>query len=191
MEATTISLVKGQKVDLTKGNAGLKSLMVGLGWDPQSSAHAFDLDASVIMLRGGKFAGKSDLIYFGNKVSSEGSVKHDGDNLTGDGDGDDEQIHVDLSKVPADVDQLVFVVNIYEAEARGQNLGQVKNAFIRLVDAGAEAKPELLKYDLSEDFSVETGVNMGKLYRHNGEWKFEATGTGLRGNLQVICDTFI
>lgn len=181
----TISVVKGQKVDLTKSNPGLTKIMVGLGWDPQTSGSLkFDLDASVILLdANGKY---KELVYFHHLTSADGAIVHSGDNLTGDGDGDDEKVYVSLPSASAD--QLVFVVNIFEGATRRQNFGMVKNAFIRVVDASTNA--ELLKYDLSEDFSVETGVTMARIYKHNGEWKFEATGTGFTGSLQDAIDKY-
>lgn len=180
-----LDLVKGQKVDLTKGNAGLKNLTVGLGWDPvkyQGQAN-FDLDASAFLLGAGDKAlnGQADIVYFKNLRHSSGAVTHSGDNLTGAGEGDDEQIKVDLSLIPANVEKIVFVVNIYDAVNRKQNFGQVKNSFIRVVDDATKA--ELLKYDLGEDYSTETAMIFGEIYKHNGEWKFNAVGTGSQDNL--------
>lgn len=177
-ETKSISLTKGNKVDLTKDAPGLQNAVLGLGWDTnQSGGAAFDLDASVFMLNAaGKLSNDKNFVYFRNLKSPCGSVEHSGDNLTGVGDGDDESVYVDLQKVPADVNELHFIVNIYDAAARRQNFGQVKNAFIRIYDKNTSA--EILRYDLSEDFSSQTAVLFGRLYRHNGAWKFEATGTG-------------
>jgi len=183
---TSISLVKGQKIDLSKDAPSLTKASLGLGWDTNSSGGAaFDLDASAFMLgANGKITNEKDFVYFKNLLSGCQSVKHTGDNLTGAGDGDDEVINVELDKVPAAIEQIVFVVNIYQAAERGQNFGQVKNAFIRLFDTNT--KQEVLKYDLSEDFSTATGVLFGRLYRHNGVWKFEASGVGENGGLQAF-----
>ncbi len=188
---TTISLEKGGKVDLTKEAPGLTKAALGLGWDTNSSGSgpAFDLDASAFMLgANGKIRNEKDFVYFKNLKSACGSVLHTGDNLTGAGDGDDETIHAQLDQIPADVEQVVFVVNIYDAENRRQNFGQVKNAFIRLYDANTNQ--EILKYDLSEDFSSATGVQFGRIYRHNGSWKFEATGLGEAGGLKAFLSKF-
>ncbi|OKL35671.1 TerD family protein [Domibacillus mangrovi] len=184
-----IVLQKGQRIDLTKGNPGLEKIMVGLGWDPvQKKAGGlrgmfsggggsnFDIDASVIMLQNDKFAGKENLVYFGNLKSSCGSIVHTGDNLTGDGDGDDEQILIDLKKIPASVNKLVFVVNIYDCKARKQDFGMVKNAFIRVVNSAS--KEELLKFSLSEDYSGSTSLLVAEIYRNGTDWKFAAVGTG-------------
>lgn len=179
-----ISLKKGQKVDLTKGNPGLSKLLVGLGWDVNKydGGADFDLDVSVFLLGSdGKVTSGDDFVFFNNLKHSSGSVISMGDNLTGEGEGDDEQVKVDLSKVPADIEKIDFTVTIYEAESRKQNFGQVSNAFIRIVDE--EKNEELIRYDLGEDFSIETAVIVGELYRHNGEWKFNAIGSGFNGGL--------
>lgn len=183
----SVSLQKGQKVDLTKGNAGLNKIIVGLGWDPVKKSGGFlggilggketqiDCDASVIMLNSNnKLAKKENVVYFGNLKDQAGSVKHSGDNLTGDGDGDDEQIQVDLSKIPNDVDHLVFVVNIYDCQRRKQDFGLIQNAFIRVVN-GANNQ-EVLKFNLSESYAGKTALLTGEVYRHNNEWKFSAMG---------------
>ena len=186
-----INLSKGQKVDLTKGNPGLKKIMVGLGWDVNAfdSGTSFDLDATVFMLgANGKCPTEKEFILYGNTEHATGSVKHLGDNLTGDGDGDDEQILVDLSTIPANVEKVAFAVTIYDAESRRQNFGQVSNAFIRIVDE--TTGNELIRYDLGEDFSIETAVVVGELYRHNGEWKFNAIGSGFQGGLAALCGHF-
>lgn len=186
-----INLQKGQKVDLTKGNPGLTKLMVGLGWDTNmyDGGADFDLDAAAFLLgTTGKVSADSDFVFYGNLNHGSESVVHMGDNLTGEGDGDDEQIMVDLSKVPAGVEKIAFTVTIYEAENRRQNFGQVSNAFIRIVD---EAKnQELIRYDLGEDFSIETAVVVGELYKHSGEWKFNAIGSGFQGGLAALCRNY-
>lgn len=186
-----INLSKGQKVDLTKGNPGLKNIkniMVGLGWDVNAfdSGVDFDLDAAAFMLGAdGKCPTDKEFVFYGNLKHASGSVNHMGDNLTGEGDGDDEQIQIDLSKVPANIEKIAFTVTIYDAETRHQNFGQVSNAFIRLVDEATNA--ELIRYDLGEDFSIETAVVVGELYRNNGEWKFNAIGSGFQGGLAALC----
>ncbi len=187
METASISLTKGEKVNLSKDHASLVRASIGCGWDVNASnGAAFDLDASVFMLNAaGKLAIQENFVFFNNLKSPCGSVTHTGDNLTGAGDGDDETINVDLSKVPTDVNEIQIIVNIYQGEQRKQNFGQVKNAFIRIYDT--DTKAEILKYDLGEDFSAETAVVFGRLYRHNGEWKFEATGTGEHAGL----DTYV
>lgn len=183
-----INLSKGQKVDLTKGNPGLKNIMVGLGWDANSfdSGTDFDLDAAAFMCAAnGKCPTEKEFVFYGNLEHVSGAVKHMGDNLTGDGDGDDEQIHVDLSAIPANVEKVAFTVTIYDADVRRQNFGQVSNAFIRIVDESTNQ--ELIRYDLAEDFSIETAIVVGELYRHNGEWKFNAIGSGFQGGLAALC----
>lgn len=183
-----VSLQKGQKVDLTKGNPGLKKIMVGLGWDVNQYDNGadFDLDASAFLLgENGKVACDEDFVFYGNLSHKSEAVIHQGDNLTGEGEGDDEQILVDLSKVPAGVSRIAFTVTIYEAEERRQNFGQVSNAFIRIVDDVTGS--EIIRYDLGEDFSIETAVVVGELYRHNGEWKFNAIGSGFNGGLAALC----
>lgn len=186
-----ISLAKGQKVDLTKGNPGLSKIMVGLGWDVNAfdSGTAFDLDTAAFMTGGnGKCPTEKEFIFYGNLEHTSGSVKHLGDNLTGNGDGDDEQILIDLSLIPANIDKIAFTVTIYDAETRRQNFGQVSNSFIRIVDE--RTGQELIRYDLGEDFSIETAVVVGELYRHNGEWKFNAMGSGFQGGLAALCGHF-
>ena len=183
-----VSLTKGQKVDLTKGNPGLSKLLIGLGWDVNKydGGSAFDLDAAAFLLSGaGKVSGDADFVFYGNLKHASGSVEHMGDNLTGEGEGDDEQIKVDLSAVPASVEKIDFTVTIYEAEERRQNFGQVSNAFIRVVDESTGT--ELIRYDLGEDFSIETAVVVGEIYRNNGEWKFNAIGSGFQGGLHALC----
>lgn len=182
-----VCLKKGQKVDLTKTNPGLKEVLIGLGWDTNKydGGKDFDLDSSVFMLgANGKVASDADFIFYGNLKHASGSVEHLGDNLTGVGEGDDEQIKIDLSKVPADVAKIDFTVTIYEAEERKQNFGQVENAFIHVMNAATGE--ELIRYDLGEDFSIETAVVIGELYRNQGEWKFSAIGSGFSGGLASL-----
>ncbi|AMM96129.1 MULTISPECIES: TerD family protein [Bacillus] len=184
-----ITLEKGQRIDLTKGKAGLTNILVGLGWDPVSQGGGFlgklfgggggadiDCDASVLMLKNDKFTENKDLIYFGNLKSKCGSVEHTGDNLTGEGDGDDEQVLVNLSKVPGNVNKLVFVVNIYDALRRNQHFGMIQNAYIRIVDRSNNQ--ELVKYNLKDEYAGKTSLIVGELYRHENDWKFAAVGNG-------------
>ena len=186
-----VNLSKGQKVDLTKTNPGLNKLHVGLGWDVNryDGSGDFDLDAVTFMLAGnGKVASDADFIFYGNKRHASGSVETLGDNITGAGDGDDEVIKVRLSDVPDSVQKITFAVSIYDADVRHQNFGQVENAFIRVVDESSNQ--ELIRYDLGEDFSIETSVVVGELYRYNGEWKFNAIGSGFMGGLAALCTNF-
>ena len=183
-----INLTKGQKVDLTKANPGLKKIMVGLGWDVNQfdSGADFDLDAAAFLLgENGKTPTEKEFVFYGNLEHPSGAVKHMGDNLTGDGEGDDEQVSVDLSKVPANIQKIAFTVTIYDADVRHQNFGQVSNAFIRIVDE--TNNQEIIRYDLGEDFSIETAIVVGELYRNNGEWKFNAIGSGFQGGLAALC----
>ena len=191
----SVSLQKGQKVNLSKDNAGLAKVIVGLGWDEAKPSggggggffatlfggaatthQAIDCDASAIMLKNGKFVDRTDLVYFGNLTHPSGAIQHMGDNLTGEGEGDDEQIVIDLSRVPAEYDKIVIVVNIYQAVQRKQHFGMIENAFIRLVDA--RNNKEMCKYNLTENYSGMTAMIFGEIYRHNGEWKFNAMGNG-------------
>lgn len=182
-----INLSKGQKVDLTKGNPGLKNIMIGLGWDVNAFTGAdFDLDASAFLAAdNGRCPTEKEFIFYGNLEHQSGAVKHMGDNLTGSGDGDDEQIMVDLTKIPSNISKIAFTVTIYDAEVRRQNFGQVSNAFIRIVNETTGA--EIVRYDLTEDFSIETAIVVGELYKHNGEWKFNAIGSGFQGGLAALC----
>ncbi len=183
-----INLSKGQKVDLTKGNPRLKNIMVGLGWDVNAfdSGTQFDLDAAAFMAgEDGRCPTEKEFVFYGNLEHASGSVKHMGDNLTGEGEGDDEQIEIDLTKIPANIAKVAFTVTIYDADARRQNFGQVSNAFIRIVDKSTGQ--ELIRYDLGEDFSIETAVVVGELYRHGGEWKVNAIGSGFQGGLAALC----
>lgn len=183
-----VNLSKGQKVDLTKTNPGLNKLHVGLGWDLNryDGGSDFDLDVVTFMTgSNGKVASDSDFVFYGNKRHATGSVEYMGDNLTGAGDGDDEVVKVSLGLVPDAVAKITFAVSIYDADVRHQNFGQVENAFIRIVDE--QTNQELLRYDLGEDFSIETSVVVGELYRYNGEWKFNAIGSGFQGGLAALC----
>ncbi|MCG8700791.1 MAG: TerD family protein [Bacteroidales bacterium] len=186
-----VNLTKGQKVDLTKGNTGLNNIVVGLGWDVNKydGDNEFDLDASAYILgANGKVRSDEDMIFFNNTNGANGAVVHTGDNLTGEGEGDDEQIKIDLSKVPDDVEKVSFAITIHEATERNQNFGQVSNAFVRIVDESKNE--ELIRYDLGEDFSIETAIIVGELYKHNSEWKFAAIGAGYQGGLAAVCTDF-
>ena len=186
-----VSLKKGQKVDLTKTNPGLKEILIGLGWDTNKydGGSEFDLDAAAFLLgASGKVNSDDDFIFYQNLKHASGAVEHMGDNLTGAGEGDDEEIKIDLSKVPADIEKIDFTVTIYEADERKQNFGQVENAFIRVVNVATGE--ELIRYDLGEDFSIETAVVIGELYRNKGEWKFNAIGSGFSGGLEALCKNF-
>ncbi len=186
-----VCLQKGQKVSLTKDNPGLKKVVVGLGWDVNAfdTGGDFDLDAAAFLLGdSGKVADSGDFVFYRNLTHSSGSVVHLGDNLTGVGDGDDEQIKIDLSKVPDSVTKIAFTVTIYEAEQRRQNFGQVNNAFIRIYNE--ETGEEMLRYDLGEDFSIETAAVFGELYKNGSEWKFNAIGNGFQGGLAALCANY-
>lgn len=199
----SVSLQKGQKVSLTKDNAGLNRIVVGLGWDEirQSSGGFFggmfgggqaaiDCDASAIMLQNGRFVDGSDLVYYGKLKHKSGTVMHQGDNLTGAGAGDDEQIIIDLERVPAEYDKIVMVVNIYQAMQRRQHFGMIQNAFIRLVDARNNV--EMCRYNLTDNYSGMTAMIFGEVYRHNGEWKFNAIGQGTNDpGLSELCRRFV
>jgi stress response protein SCP2 len=204
----SINLVKGQKIDLTKGRSSLSSIMVGLGWDPVEKKKSggflggllggaggggaeVDCDASVILLdENGKLKSKQNLVYFGNKTSQDGSVVHSGDNLTGDGDGDDEVINLNLNSISPSVHRLVFVVNIYQAKQRKQDFGLIQNAFIRLVDNSS--KEELIHYNLTENYAGKTSLIPGELYRHGTEWKFSAVGEGtLDSDISSIANKYL
>ncbi|MFP4975042.1 TerD family protein [Paenibacillus sp. CN-4] len=182
-----INLSKGQKIDLTKTNPGLSKITVGLGWDTNKydGGKDFDLDVSVFLANAnGKVTNEKNFIFFNNRQNENGSVVHTGDNRTGEGEGDDEQIQVDLQNVPGDVDKIAFTITIYDAASRNQNFGQVSRSYVRIInDANQE---ELIRFDLGEDFSIETGVVVGELYRHGSEWKFNAIGSGYRDGLEGL-----
>ena len=186
----TVSLSKGGNVSLTKEAPGMTAVLVGLGWDARTTTGTdFDLDASAIMVTAeGKVLSDSHFIFFNNMKSPEGSVEHTGDNTTGEGDGDDEAIKVNLAAIPAEVDKVVFPVSIYEAEQRTQSFGQVRNAFIRVMNQAGGA--EIARYDLSEDASSETAMVFGELYRNGAEWKFRAVGQGYASGLTGIAKDF-
>lgn len=188
-----INLSKGQKVSLTKDNPGLTKVVVGVGWDVNAfdTGGAFDLDGAAFLLAdSGKVSSQSDFVFYGNLKHTSGSVEHCGDNLTGAGDGDDEQIIIDLGSVPAQYDRIVIVVNIYDAAARGQDFGMISNAFIRLVDA--RNNNEMCRYNLSESYAGMTAMIFGEVYRHNGEWKFNAVGNGTNDkNLGTLAQRFV
>ena len=182
-----VSLKKGQKVELTKTNPNLKKILIGLGWDTNKydGGFDFDLDAAAFLLSAnGKVTSDEDFVFYNNLKHKSGSVEHMGDNLTGAGEGDDEEIRVDLEKVPANIEKIDFTVTIYDAEERKQTFGQVSNASIRVIDEVTQQ--ELVRFDLGEDFSVETAVVVGEIYRHNGEWKFNAIGSGWSGGLAAL-----
>lgn len=186
-----VSLSKGQKVSLTKDNPGLKNVVVGLGWDVNAfdTGGSFDLDAAAFLLADtGKVTKPEDFVFYGNLKHPSGSVEHTGDNTTGEGAGDDETIKIDLSLVPAEITKIAFTVTIYEADKRNQNFGQVANAYIRIYNE--QTGEEMLRYDLGEDFSIETAAVFGELYRNNGEWKFNAIGSGYQGGLKALCGSF-
>ncbi|MCS0638260.1 TerD family protein [Streptomyces sp. LP05-1] len=185
-----VSLSKGGNVSLTKAAPNLTAVTVGLGWDVRTTTGTdFDLDASALLTNAeGKVATDGNFVFFNNLKSPDGSVEHTGDNLTGEGEGDDEQVKVNLAAVPADVEKIVFPVSIYEAESRQQSFGQVRNAFIRVVDQ-ADGN-ELARYDLSEDASTETAMVFGELYRNGAEWKFRAIGQGYASGLRGIAQDF-
>lgn len=186
-----ISLQKGQKIDLTKGNKGLSKLLIGLGWDinQYDSNSEFDLDASAFIVgTNGKCRKDEDFIFYNNLIGENSCVEHQGDNRTGEGDGDDEVIYINLDSMPKDVDKVAIVVTIFDAEKLNVNFGQVSNAFIRIVDRDTDK--ELMKFDLGEDFSVETGIVAGEIYRHDNEWKFNAVGMGYSGGLNTLCKQY-
>jgi tellurium resistance protein TerD len=181
-----ISLNKGGNVNLSKEAPNLENVLVGLGWDARATdGQDFDLDASIFMAKeDGRVPGDTYFIFYNQLKSPEGSVEHTGDNLTGAGEGDDESMHVTLSKVPPDIHRLVIVVTIHDAEARRQNFGQVSNAFVRLVNR--DNNQEVVRFDLSEDYSTETAMIFGEIYRHGGDWKFKAVGQGYAGGLRAL-----
>ena len=202
-----VNLQKGQKVNLKKSDGqALSRIRIGLGWDPVEqkkgglfgsifggSAPDIDCDASVIVCKGGRLSGKNDIVYFGNLKHSSGAIVHTGDNLTGEGEGDDEVLTIDFTKVPADVDKIAITVTIYEADVRKQNFGQVSNAYVRvarMANAQDMQGTEVLRFDLMEEFSVETALVVCEIYRHNGEWKFNAVGAGYQGGLEALCRAY-
>lgn len=186
-----VCLQKGQKVSITKNNPGLNKVVVGLGWDVNQfdTGGDFDLDTAAFLLtESGKVSKSEDFVFFGNLKHPSGAVQHMGDNLTGAGDGDDEQIKITLSQVPENIVKIAFTVTIYEAETRRQNFGQVNNAFIRIYNEATGE--EMLRYDLGEDFSIETAAVFGELYKNGDEWKFNAIGSGYQGGLAALCANY-
>ncbi|NCO74128.1 MAG: TerD family protein [Cyanobacteria bacterium] len=188
-----ISLSKGQRVSLDKVAPGLTAAFIGLGWDTNvtDTGGSFDLDASIFLLNSNeKLISEKHFIFYNNLTSPdpEKSIKHMGDNLTGEGEGDDEGIIADLRKVPADISKIVITVTIHEAEKRGHNFGQVRNAFVRLVNV--ETKEEILRYDLEENFSIETALIMAEIYRKDGEWRMNAVGAGYQGGLESLLNRY-
>ncbi|MFJ4678428.1 MULTISPECIES: TerD family protein [unclassified Kitasatospora] len=185
----SVTLAKGGNVSLTKAAPNLTQVQIGLGWDARSTTGApFDLDASALLCSNGRVLGDEYFVFYNNLRSPEGSVEHQGDNLTGDGDGDDEVVQVHLDLVPVQIDKVVFAVSIYDADARLQSFGQVSNAYIRVVNLADGA--EIARYDLSEDASSETAMIFGELYRYQGEWKFRAVGQGYASGLRGIALDF-
>ena len=182
-----ISLSKGGNISLSKADPGLKRAVVGLGWDPRATDGAeFDLDASVFILGPtGKVRSDADFIFYNQMRSADGSIEHMGDNRSGQGEGDDEQVKINMPALPAGIEKIAVTVTIHEATARNQNFGQVANAFIRIVNE--ETGREVIRYDLSEDYSTETAMVFGEFYRNAGEWKFRAVGQGYAGGLQAMC----
>ena len=192
-----VNLQKGQRVDLTKGNAGLNRIIVGLGWDPVEQKRGFfssapaniDCDSSVIMLQNDRLSDNQDIVYFGRLKSECGSVVHSGDNLTGEGNGDDETIIVSLNDVPAKYNKLVFVVNIYDSYKRKQHFGMIRNAYIRIINP--TNNQELIRYNLSDDYDGQTSLITGEIYRHNDEWKFAALGNSTQDrSVSELCTRF-
>ena len=186
-----ITLEKGQKVDLTKTNPGLKKLVVGLGWDTNKydGGSDFDLDAAAFILnKDGKVGNEKDFVFYNNSNGANGAVIHKGDNKTGAGEGDDEIVSIDLSNLSSDIDKIVFSVTIHEGETRKQNFGQVSNAYIRVKNQ--DTNVEIVRFDLGEDFSIETAVVFGEVYKYGNEWKFAAIGKGYQGGLKALCNSF-
>lgn len=190
-QGTGLSLVKGQRISLTKQAPGLKNILVGLGWDVKRyhGDADFDLDASVFMLgANGKVPSNDEFIFYGQTKYKNGSVEHTGDNRTGEGDGDDESIKVNLSMIPSNIERLVFTVTIYEAEKRKQNFGQVENAYIRIINE--ETGKEICRFDLGEEFSIVNSVNIGEIYKENNEWRFNSVGAGYANGLEGFVNDY-
>lgn len=185
-----LSLQKGGNLSLSKTDPSLNNVLIGLGWDERATdGAAFDLDASVFLLTAsGKVRGDADFIFYNQLRSSDGAVEHMGDNRTGTGDGDDESVKVILSQVSPEVSKIAITVTIHDAEARAQNFGQISNAFIRVVNDDTQV--EVVRFDLAEDYSTETAMVFGELYRHNGDWKFRAVGQGYTGGLAAMCQQY-
>jgi tellurium resistance protein TerD len=189
-DLVSVTLTKGGNVSLSKMAPALTAVAVGLGWDVRTTTGTdFDLDASALLCgAAGKVVDDRHFVFFNNLTSPDGAVEHTGDNLTGEGEGDDETINVNLAGLSAGVEKVVFPVSIYDAQARSQSFGQVMNAYIRVVDRATSA--ELARYDLSEDASTETAMVFGELYRHGGEWKFRAIGQGYASGLHGIAQDY-
>jgi tellurium resistance protein TerD len=187
----SISLGKGGNISLSKEEPGLTKIYIGLGWDARATDGAdFDLDASAFLLNAeGRVRSDADFIFYGQMQGLGGAITHSPDNLDGEGDGDDEWVKVDLTKVPSDVQKIAVTVTIHDAEARRQNFGMVQNAFVRIATNDENGR-EITRYDLSEDFSVETALIFGEVYRHNAEWKFRAVGQGYKGGLAPLCRNY-
>lgn len=186
-----ITLKKGEKINLTKGNPGLKNIKLGLGWDINNfdSGYDYDLDVSIFMVgESGKVERDEDFVFYNNLKHISGAVEHLGDNRTGEGDGDDEEILVDLKLMPSHIQKIAVAVTIYEAKERRQNFGQVSNSYIRVLNS--ENEEEILRYDLGEEFSIETAIVACELYKYNGEWKFSAVGSGFEGGLESLCKNY-
>ena len=184
-----VSLSKGERISLTKDRPSLNKILIGLGWDLNRYEGDFDLDTSVFLTKAnGKVGHDKDFVFYGNLEHPTKSIVHTGDNRTGEGSGDDEVIKVKLNSIPSDYTNLAVAVTIYDAQTRLQNFGMVNNAYIRIVDE--ETNEELLRYDLSEDFSTETALVVAEIYKHNGEWKFKAVGSGYNGGLQTLCSRY-
>lgn len=185
-----LSLSKGGNLSLSKAEPGMTTALIGLGWDPRATdGQEFDLDASAFLLdASGKIRSSADFVFYNQMKSGCGSVSHTGDNRTGQGEGDDEQMLIDLTKVPADVAKIAITVTIHDADIRRQSFGQVGGAFIRVVNNTTQN--EVVRYDLTEDYSTETAMIFGELYRHGNEWKFRAVGQGFNGGLKAMCDQF-
>ena len=185
-----ISLNKGGNLSLSKTDPNLVRILIGLGWDERATdGAAFDLDASAFLLTAtGKVRGDHDFIFYNQLKSQDASVEHTGDNRSGQGDGDDETLLVDLSKVSPEIEKIAITVTIHDAQARGQNFGQIANAFIRVVNQ--DTNVEVVRFDLAEDYSTETAMVFGEVYRHNGEWKFKAVGQGYTGGLAAMCQQY-
>ncbi len=187
----SIVLSKGERIDLTKTNPGLTKAIIGLGWDTNkySGGQDFDLDASAFLAdEDGKVRNDLEFVFYNNLKSPDGGVEHTGDNRTGEGEGDDEQIAIDFSKLSSHIDRIGITVTIHDAEGRNQNFGQVSNAFVRVINP--ENDTEILRFDLGEDFSIETAVVICELYKHQGEWKFNAIGSGFSGGLAALCQNY-
>ena len=185
-----VSLSKGGNVSLSKEAPGLSNIVIGLGWDSRATdGAAFDLDASAFLVKeDGKVRNDSDFVFYNNAKSSDGSIQHTGDNTTGEGEGDDEQIKASLNSIPGEVTKIAFAVTIHDAESRQQNFGMIQSAFIRVVNEANNQ--EIVRYDLSEDFSTETALIFGEIYRNGTEWKFKAVGQGFAGGLGPLAKNF-